>query len=161
VVSTGYPDAPASHPSNRRVGDRVPARPTRKRALIGLELLIAVCGLGGGIYLSTHPTTALSLTYLHGTWFHSWQWPGLALMFFVGVCPLLVAVAALRGRRIASIGHLCVGVGLIAWVVLEAAWIVVSPGLQIVVGAIGALILVLGAPEWLPSDHGPRTGESE
>ena len=137
------------------------ARPIRERALIGLELFIAVCALGGGIYLVTHPTTALSPTYLQGTWFHSWQWPGSALIVFVGVCPLLVAVAALRRRRIASIGHLCVGVGLIAWVVLEAAWIVVSPGLQIAVGSIGVVILVLGARDWPASDPGPRPGESE
>ena len=82
-------------------------------------------------------------------------------MFFVGVCPLLVAVATLRGRSVALIGHLCVGVGLIAWVVLEAAWIVVSPGLQIAVGSIGVVILVLGARDWRASDPGPRPGESE
>jgi len=107
--------------------------------------------------MATHPATAMPLRSLSGTWFHSWRWPGIALIFFVGVCPLLVAVATLRGRNIALIGHLCVGMGLIAWVALEAAWIVVSPGLQLVVGAIGAVILVLGAREWMSLDHRRRS----
>ena len=40
----------------------------------------------------------MPLRYLEGTWFHTWRWPGLALLFFVGVCPALAAVAALRRR---------------------------------------------------------------
>ena len=101
-----------------------------------------------------HPGNALSLRYLDGTWFSTWRWPGIALTFFVGVCPLLVVVATLERRRIALVGHLCVGIGLIAWVALEAAWVVVSPGLQLTVGAIGVVILVLGVREWTARHDG-------
>jgi len=160
VVSTGYSTS-APRVSGRRAGMRAPAGPIRERVLVGLEVFIALCGLGGGIYLATHPATAMPLSYLRGTWFQSWRWPGIALFFFVGLCPLLVAVATLQGRSIASVGHLCVGIGLISWVALEAAWIVVSPGLQIAVGAIGAVILVLGVREWTSVDHGRRSNRSD
>jgi hypothetical protein len=111
--------------------------------LVGLEAFVSLCGVGGGVYMATHPLTTMSLRYLDGTWFHTWRWPGLALILFVGVCPALVVIATLLMRREAAIGHLCVGFGLIAWVALEAGWVVFSPGLQIAVGAIGGLIVAL------------------
>lgn len=120
---------------------------SKERFVIGLEGFIAICGLGGGAFMITHPISAMSLRYLQGTWFHTWRWPGVALFFFVGVCPVVVLIAALRRYRLASLGHVVTGLGLIAWVVLEAAWIVVNPGLQLAVGAIGAVILVLGTRE--------------
>ena len=101
-------------------------------------------GLSGGIFMTTHPLTVMSLKYLDGTWFHTWRWPGLALLFFVGLCPAMTIVASIRRWRIAPLGHLCVGIGLISWVTLEAAWIVTSAGLQIAFGVIGAAIAYLG-----------------
>ena len=99
----------------------------RQRVLVGLEGLISVCGLAGGAYMASHPTTVMSVGYLEGTWFHTWRWPGLALLFFVGVCPAVVAAATLLRSPAAKLGHLCVGAGLVAWILVEAAWIVVSP----------------------------------
>ncbi|HUZ20487.1 MAG TPA: hypothetical protein VMU75_07965 [Acidimicrobiales bacterium] len=118
-----------------------------QRLLVALEGLMAACGLAGGAYLATHATSAMPMRYLEGTWFHTWRWPGIALFFFVGVCPALVALAAFLRLRVARAGHVCVGIGLLAWILLEAAWVVVSPALQIAVGAIGAAILVLGLRE--------------
>jgi hypothetical protein len=128
------------------------SRPTRtdtalsgvEKALVVLEIFVSVCGIGGGVYMAAQPTTAMPLRYLEGTWFHTWRWPGLALVFFVGICPALAAVATLRRVGLARLGHLCVGAGLVAWIVLEAAWVVVSAPLQVVVGLIGVSILVLG-----------------
>jgi hypothetical protein len=92
------------------------------------------------------------LEYLDGTWFHTWRWPGIALLFFIGVCPALVVVATLLRLRIAIIGHVSVGVGLVAWILLKAAWVVVSPGLQGTFGVIGLVIFVLGLREASPGD---------
>ena len=136
----------------REVVDPTPAaerrrlRPT-ERILVGLEGFISVCGLAGGAYMASHPLTMMTIEYLQGTWFHTWRWPGLALVFFVGVCPALVVAATLLRLPVATVGHLCVGAGLVAWILLEAAWVVVSPGLQVAVGAIGILILVLAVRE--------------
>lgn len=133
---------------------------TQQMALVRLEGFISLCGLAGGIYMATHPITTMPLRYLQGTWFHTWRWPGVALLFFVGVCPALVIVATIDRRRLAIVGHLIVGVGLIAWVALEAAWIVESPVLQLLVRAIGATILALGLGEWAKSRRAskPATG---
>lgn len=136
-------DGRAAAGGRRATGHR-PLRGT-ERALIGLEGFLAVCGLGGGVYLMTHPLTAMPIRYLQGTWFGTWRWPGIALFAFCGVGPLLALGATLRRMPVAIVGHLCVGIGLVAWIVLEAAWIVVSPPLQVTMGLIGVAILVLVA----------------
>ena len=135
--------------------DRRPLRPA-ERVLIALEGFMAVCGLAGGLYMASHPTTTMPLRYLDGTWFHTWRWPGVALAFFVGVCPAVVAGATWRRRPAATIGHVAVGLGLVAWILLEAAWVVVSPALQITVGLVGVVILVLGTREWVRSGFRSR-----
>jgi hypothetical protein len=48
---------------------------------------------------------------------------------------------------LASVGHFCIGLGLIAWIVLEATWIVVSPPLQILMGSVGVAILILAVED--------------
>lgn len=140
-------------------GGRVPTwRPlsARERSLIALEAVTSASGLGGGVYMATHPKTMMSLTYLQGTWFRTWLWPGVALTLFVGVCPGLVLVATILHRRSAAVGHVCVGAGLIAWVALEAAWIVVSLALQLTFATIGAVILTEGLFEWTASRRSAR-----
>ena len=132
---------------------RWPLRPA-ERVLVSLEVLISVSGLAGGAYMATHPLTTMPLRYLEGTWFHTWQWPGLALLFFVGVCPAAVAAATVKRLPVAKLGHLCVGVGLLVWILVEAAWVVVSAPLQIAVALIGLIILVLAIVELR---DGPRT----
>jgi hypothetical protein len=44
---------------------------TRRRLtiLVSLETFVSLCGLGGGLFMGAHPLTAMSLQYLHGTWF--------------------------------------------------------------------------------------------
>ena len=93
--------------------------------------------------MATHPLNSMPMRYLEGTWFHTWRWPGVALFFFVGICPAVVAAATLRRMPVATLGHLCVGVGLVTWILLEVAWVVVSPPLQITVGLIGLAIVIL------------------
>jgi hypothetical protein len=158
VATLSRPTGVASGASDPVPGGRTRPLSSRERALVVLESCIAACGLAGGAWLVTHPVTALALHYLDGTWFTSWRWPGFALAFFVGICPLLAVAATLARRGIAVAGHLCVGVGLIAWIVLEAAWVVVSPGLQLAVGAFGVAILVLGVRERSARRRGGTAG---
>lgn len=118
-----------------------------RRGLILLESVVSVSGLGGGVFMASHPLTVMPLRYLEGTWFHTWRWPGVALLVFVGICPALAVVATLQRRRIEGLAHLMVGVGLVAWIVLEAAWMVVSLPLQAAVASIGVAIIVLALGE--------------
>lgn len=147
-------------PADRSTGSDRPRRRLRRRprALVVLEVVLSVCGLGGGTFMATHPTTAMSLDYLQGTGFHTWRWPGIALLFFVGVGPAAVAAATLLRFPVAPLGHVCVGVGLVAWILLELTWIVVvSPALQVVFGAVGVTIAVLGVAEIRHPGHEPVT----
>ena len=148
-------DVRPDEPSTANEGGTRLLEPIR-RVLLALEGIMSVSGLAGGVYMATHPTTVMSLKYLQGTWFHTWRWPGIALFFFVGVCPALVVVATYRRFRVEHIGHICVGLGLMAWVLLEAAWVVVSPGLQIAVGAMGVAILILGISRFRARTLGTR-----
>lgn len=118
-----------------------------ERRLITLEGLVSIGGLAGGLYMATHPLTMMPLKYLDGTWFHTWRWPGIALLCFVGVGPALVVVATLQRRRLAAVGHFAAGVGLVSWILLEAAWMGVSLPLQLTFGLIGVWITVLAVEE--------------
>jgi hypothetical protein len=140
------PLAPPELGSSVLAESHLPLR-RREKMLIWLEGFLSMCGLGGGFYLFTKPWTAMPLSFLDGTWFNSWRWPGMALFAFVGICPALAAVATLRRMPISIVGHLCVGTGLLAWLVLEAAWVVVSPPLQILMGLVGVSILWLAIAE--------------
>jgi hypothetical protein len=159
-VKVGVSEREADPGSKRRLqkslhDNRIGLRP-RQKVLVGLEAFVSLCGLGGGVYMATHPLTTMPLRYLDGTWFHTWRWPGLALIFLIGVCPGLVVVATVLRRREATFGHLCLGIGLVAWVALEAEWIVSSPGLQIAFGAVGGLIVVLALMDLVRSGHNPE-----
>jgi hypothetical protein len=134
-------------PGRHGAAHPVPPLRASARTLVVLEGLVSVCGLGGGVFMATHPVTAMPLGYLEGTWFHTWRWPGLALFFFVGVCPAVVAAAAVMRLPGAALGHVCVGTGLVVWILVEATWVVVSPPLQVAVALVGVVILVLGVAE--------------
>ena len=117
------------------------------RALIVIESVVSLSGLAGGAFMASHPKTMMPLRYLEGTWFHTWRWPGVALFVFVGLAPAIVVASAVGRHRYALVGHVGVGVGLVAWIILEAAWVVVSPGLQITFALAGVSIVVLAALE--------------
>ena len=114
-----------------------------ERGLVFLEMFVSLCGIGGGIYLVSSPRSAMPLEYLEGTWFDTWRWPGVALLIFVGVGPALAVVATLRRRRVESLAHVLVGLGLVVWIIVEALWVVVAAPLQIAFAAIGVVIAAL------------------
>ena len=116
----------------------------RERALVSLEGFISICGLAGGLYMMNKPMTVMDLQHLDGTWFHTWRWLGLLLFLFVGVGPLMVVIATLVRLPVAGLGHLCVGAGLVTWILVQAMWIVIAPPLQVTVALIGLTILFLG-----------------
>ena len=106
--------------------------------------------------MSSHPLTMMPLRYLDGTWFHTWRWPGVALFVFVGVGPALAVAATVARHRFEMVSHFGVGIGLVAWIVLEATWMVVSPVLQVTFGVIGMAILALALSEHRRRKAGPR-----
>ncbi|NNN00515.1 MAG: hypothetical protein HKL86_01625 [Acidimicrobiaceae bacterium] len=118
-----------------------------QRTLVVLEGFVSLCGLAGGAFMFSHPFTMMPLRYLEGTWFQTWRWPGVALFFFVGVAPAMVVVATFTAKRFSLLGHFAIGVGLVAWIVLEAVWVVISAPLQLTFGGIGVAIIALAQDE--------------
>ena len=133
-------DAPTVRPAT----GRAPSTRWVGRLLEALEVVVGLSGLAGGAYLMARPTTAMPRRLLEGTGFSSWRLPGLALFVLVGLGPVLAVVAQRRGLPGARAGHLVVGVGLVAWIVVEMVWIVVTLPLQLTFAALGVVIAALG-----------------
>lgn len=95
------------------------ARSRTERALLTLEILLAVGAYGGAIGLASggldlgEATARLPLQSL--------VLAGLALGLVNGVLPTVVVVGALRRRPWAPLGHLVVGVALTGWIVVQVA----------------------------------------
>lgn len=99
----------------------VPRRAYRRsgRALLWLEILLAIGAYGGAIGLITGSVdlgdAAADLP------FGSMAFGGWALLVVNGLLPTVVVIAALRGRPWAETGHLAVGVALIGWIVVQVS----------------------------------------
>jgi hypothetical protein len=128
------------------------------RLLVTSEILLALGAVAGGIYLIVARTTALPATWLTGTPWSSWLWPGLALIGWNAVVPVVVAIGALRDRPIGHLGHPLVGFTLVGWVALEMSLVGdVSPA-QPYLLAFGVVVLILGLAHVHRWREDPRGG---
>jgi hypothetical protein len=120
------------------------------RITICLEALMAISGLGGGVFMTTHAATMMPLWMLSRTPFADWTWPGIFLTLFVGLGPLLAIAAQFMHWTVARAGHFMVGFGMIAWIVLEIAWITWYPLLQLPYLLVGIAIVTAAWREGRP-----------
>jgi hypothetical protein len=67
-----------------------------------------------------------------------------ALLVLVGLGAAVAGTAEAGRWPMAAWTHLAYGTGLVAWVLLEAFWMVVAVPLQVTVGLVGAVIAVRG-----------------
>jgi len=111
------------------------------RWLIGCEIFMSISGIFGGVWMISHPTTMMPLDLLNRTPFGNWFWPGIALLVFVGVGPLLAQIAEWLRLPIAHPGHFIVGWGMVAWILLEMSWLFVFLPLQLPYLIIGIAIV--------------------
>lgn len=141
-------------------------RPTTVKVLIALMTLLGVGGLVGGVGLTGDPSGDVfgyPVSWLDRTPFSDFLIPGLLLLLLLGVAPLVVAYGLLRkpvwswtdawnswtGEHRAWTGAMIVGVGVVAWIVVEvlivpdhtpAAWAV-----QLSTAALGMAIVCLAS----------------
>jgi hypothetical protein len=99
--------------------------PSRHRArtetsLLWLEALLALGAYGGAVALMTGAIDLAEAT-AELPFSGSTLFAGAALGLVNGVLPTVVLVAALRRRPWARVGHLVVGVALMAWIVVQVA----------------------------------------
>lgn len=136
----------------RRLGLRVGDHPRPGRDLLagGLEVILAIGALGGGVALMLGPSgevMPLQVAALAGSPFDSYFIPGLILFTVLGVAPVAVAVLAWTGSRWAPSATFGVGVALLIWIVVEIAMVgyTNSPPLQVIYLALGTVIAARGA----------------
>jgi hypothetical protein len=125
-----------------------PSRPPALLLLVVGLLLQGLSGLWGGGALVWAPTGALlqmPLSLLDGTPFPNYVVPGLLLFTILGMGPLIVALGLWKGRPWAWYGAVAVGGALLVWIGVQV-WLIgyhADPPLQLVYGALGALLLAL------------------
>jgi hypothetical protein len=132
------------------------------RTALGLEVLLSIGALGGGLILMIAPRgeiMPLPLAALAGSPFDTYLVPGLILFGVLGFGPLAAARLAWLRHRLAPAAAFVVGAALLIWVAVEVAIIGYSnePPLQAIYGLLGAAIILV-AFRWL-ADQRALSGE--
>lgn len=114
-------------------------------ALAALAIFVAVGGVLGGVQMVADPVHPMGLSpqMIAATPYDSYTQPGILLLILMGVIPLVVAIALLLRARgaVASAGLL--GPGLMAWIVVQWAWLAERLRLQAVIFGIGTVMLAV------------------
>ena len=125
----------ALHLRTRCPAARARRRPLTRseRSLVGFELFLAGGALvgGGGMLLDTTGRgQGLPSDLLDGTPFGSYVIPGIVLLAFNGLLPVVVAVLTLRRRPLARVGHFAVALVLSGWLAAETFYIGLESWMQ-------------------------------
>lgn len=127
---------------------------------IGLEILLGIGAIGGGLALMAGPrgeVLPLPVSALAGSPFSDYFWPGAILFTIIGLAPLGAAVLAWRRHWVAPLLAFAVGVALLVWLVVEIALVGYSsdPPLQALYLGLGAAIALVGVC-WIGETGGQR-----
>jgi hypothetical protein len=127
----------------------------RRRLLFGVELLIAVNALYGGVGLIVNGL-GMPAGWLAGTPFTSWTMPGVLLLVVVGAPMTLAAVAELRRSPAAYRLSITAGVLLVGWIAGQVVVLRHYFFLQPVLGVAALLVLALAWWAHGRADHPPE-----
>lgn len=136
------------------------ARSLRERSLVAVLVFQGLSGVLGGVMLVTQPTgddAWFPAAWLDDIPFASWTWPALILGVGLGVSALVLAYGVRQHPRWSAlafveratrhhwswIGAVGLGVGLMAWIVVQRALIAGTTWLQPFYFAVGLAILAL------------------
>jgi penicillin G amidase len=124
------------------------ARPTLSVLLFALLVFQGLSGLAGGLALTFDATGAsigLDPGWLDGSLFPDFRVPGLFLLVFLGIGPLITARMVWRRGAWAWSASLMVGLTLLAWIYVEILVVGYQPRppLQLVYGLVGLAIVGL------------------
>lgn len=75
--------------------------------------------------------------------YHSWRAPGLFLLGFMGLFPVLVAAAEVRRHPLAAVGHAAAGATFMGWIVVQVLRIGMVSWLQPAIFGVGAAVVSL------------------
>ncbi len=130
-------------------------RPRADRALLALEVLLAVGAYGGAVGLIAGGVDLGGAE--ENLPFGSMAFGGWMLLLVNGVLPTVVVIGALRRRPWAAAGHVLVGLALVGWIVVQVAFLGWPPHwLQVLYLVWG--LAILGLALRLPGPWRARTG---
>jgi hypothetical protein len=113
-----------------------------ERALVGLEIFLALGAFGGALGLLTGGIDlGDSVADLP---FESAAFGGVALAVINGLLPTAVVAGALLRRSWAHAGHVVVGSALVGWIGVQVVFIGLGSWIQVAYFAYGLVILLLG-----------------
>ena len=130
----------------------------RRKLLQGIEAVVGVSGVAGGVLLALSPDGRLlgmDQTLLKGTAFSDYLVPGLLLALLVGVGGLVGAVLTHRNARHWRTFTAAYGAGVVLFEIVEVPFIGWSP-LQAILGCLGVAMLLLALTARLPGLTGRR-----
>lgn len=126
--------------------------------LVALQVSVGLLAVLGGWQMLTGGLR-LDPEWLRRTPFPDWTLPGLALLLLPGVGELVAAAAVLLRHRYARPLAVFSGVGLIAWILVQLAWLqLVHPVMQPVIVLVGVLITALAWSLPRTPEHSGGTG---
>lgn len=112
-----------------------------------LNLVVAISGTGGGIYLIVFPD-GLPKAWFENPVFSSTLIPGILLLLVVSGSAWVATLGLLRRRPLASVVSLTAGVILVVWIVVQIALIGLSSFLQPLFFVVGLIVTVLSWLLW-------------
>lgn len=123
----------------------LPGVPVLRGALVGLEVLVGLAAVYGGVQMLADPRTPMGATthLLRGSPFSTFRWPGVLLMVLVGLAPLVLAAGLLARARGAVALSAAFGIGLLAWIVVQWALLSEQLWLPPAVFTLGLAVVVL------------------
>lgn len=113
------------------------------KILIILDVLVALSSMWGGWGLMTHDGLQLPKSWLAGTIFDNYFYPGLILFFIVGGIHLIAAIRLWLKKRYALELSAIASFGLVIWIATELYLLNHSNILQVIYFAIGMTCQVL------------------
>lgn len=125
------------------------------QALAGLDALIALLALWGGVELAVGAAGfQLPTEWIAPLGLHSWLLPGIALIVVIGGPMAVAAVSSWRGGRRAAMVSVAAGAILIGWLGLQFVLFGLQAPVQVITAVLALAVLTLGVGTALRSRHG-------
>ncbi|MFI7587403.1 hypothetical protein ACIB24_10045 [Spongisporangium articulatum] len=113
------------------------------RVLAAIELLVAAAAVYGGVGLAWDNRLGMLDSWLAGSPFHSWLWPGVLLLLVVAAPMTVAAVLELRASPWAAPASLAAGGAQVAWIAAQLYVFQLYHVLQPVMLGFGLLVMAL------------------
>lgn len=115
--------------------------------LVGVESLVALGAVFGGVGLIANNAIGMLPEWLEGTIFTSWFWPGVFLLLVVAAPMAVAAYAEVTSRRWAYAASLIAGAAQVGWIIVQ--WLIFQRFFILQPIMLLAGVAVLGLAWWV------------